>query len=227
LKLKEGKLSNKTIYVRMEQEIAEATAKIKAEYKPLLNETREPNKAYYFNQDQMGCLIDSVLNEYTTKKAYRKVREKYSLSQSQVEKAYKRKSIFFKDILESKLSHPALVLLKKHNLLSKWWIKAYYEESVSTGLARISRNIQVALRLEAVEHLKKQNNDLTQTIKSLEAKLKIKSKDWFHDIALPMSKEGYSIADIRDKTGQSQSTIRQRLHRYKKAQSVTCHTNKK
>ncbi len=213
----------------MEQEIAEATAKIKAEYKPLLNDNREPNKAYYFNQDQMRCLIDTVLNEYTTKEAYSKVREEYSLSQSQVEKAYKRKSIFFKDILESKFSHPTLVLLKKHKLLSKWWIKAYHEESVSTGLARISRNIQVALKLEEVEHLKKQNKDLTQTIKSLEAKLKIKikSKDWFHDIALPMSNEGYSIADIRDKTGQSQSTIRQRLHRYKKSQSVTCHTTKK
>lgn len=225
MKLTEGELSNKAIYIRRKQEIAEATAKINAEYKLLLNENREPNKAYYFNQDQMRCLIDTVLNEYTTKEAYRKVREEYFLSQSQVEKAYKRKSIFFKDILESKFSHPTLVLLKKHKLLSKWWIKAYHEESVSTGLARISRNIQVALQLEAVEHLKKQNKDLTQTIKSLEAKLKIKSKDWFHDIALPMSKEGYSIADIRDKTGQSQSTIRQRLHRYKKSKSMTCHTD--
>lgn len=211
----------------MKQEIAESTAIIKAEYKPLIDENKKPNGTYYFSLDQMYSLIHTVLNGYTTKEAYRKVREEYSLSQCQVEKAYKSKSIFFKDALESQVAHPKLVLLEKHKLLSKWWIKAYHEESVSTGLARISRNIQVALKLEEVEHLKKQNKDLTQTIKSLEAKLKIKSKDWFHDIALPMSNEGYSIADIRDKTGQSQSTIRQRLHRYKKSQSVTCHTNKK
>ncbi len=216
LEVKKKKLSNKSLYARKEQDIAKAIAIIEAEYKPLFNENKEPDDTSYFTYDEMYSLINTVLNKYTTKEAYRKVREEYSLSQHHVEKAYKRKSIFFKDILESQLAHPTLVLLKKHKLLSKWWIKAYHEESVSTGLARISRNIQIALKLEEVDHLKKQNKDLAGRIRSLEAKQKIKSEDWFHDIALPMSKEGYSVADISKKTGEKENTIRKRLDRNKK-----------
>jgi hypothetical protein len=206
--------SAKELYFQKQYATQQAMNKINKEFAQI----QKPSDGAYFDMDKMVCILRVIFAGGITKKAYKSVREEYKVDKTFTQKASKRHSSkAFKQALDFYKSTPMANLLLKNHMFTKGYQKLYYEEVVSTGLARLARNIEILSEREnlqkTVRNLLARNEILDKKVQELEAKLSTSKSDWFKDIALPMKLNGSSIADIAIATGQKKDTISKRLRR--------------